>query len=70
MQHYVVIVEDNIFPRLEGPYDLEEERDLAAKHHHQRYRSHNNLFALDIDHEGDPAIWPFSARLLQNEEEE
>lgn len=60
MKRWLVIVENDLEPRLVGPFKSEEERDGMAKFHKEERGDEDGIFPLDIKPDPeDPEIWAY-----------
>ena len=60
MTRWLVVVEDDIEPRLEGPFKNDQTRVAAARDHRTRdLDKRDGLFRLDISASGSPRICHF-----------
>lgn len=62
MKRYLVVVEDDVEPSLEGPFRSERKRVSAAREHRAKdVEKKDGLFRLDISTSGSPLIFHFVA---------
>ena len=63
MTRWLIVVEDDIEPRLEGPFKSDRIRITAAKGHRRKdLDKQDGIFRLDIGASGSPRIYPFASR--------
>jgi hypothetical protein len=63
MTRWLVVVEDDIEPRLEGPFRSDGKRVTAAQEHRTKdLQKRDGLFRLDISVSGSPRINHFVSR--------
>ena len=62
MSRWLVVVEDDVEPRLEGPFRSEGKRIAAARAHREDDpEKRDGLFGLDINASGSPEIYAFAS---------
>ncbi len=60
MTRWLVVVEDDVEPRLEGPFKSDQRRVVAAQEHRRKdFGKRDGLFRLDITTSGSPRIHSF-----------
>jgi len=68
MTRWLVVVEDDLEPRLEGPFKSDKLRvDAAYEHRSKDLQERDGLFRLDISASGSPRISPFISREVNPE---
>jgi len=62
MTRWLVVVEDDIEPRLQGPFRSDRARVMAAQEHRTKdFQKRDGLFRLDIGASGPPRIYSFAS---------
>ena len=62
MTRWLVVVEGDVEPRLEGPFKSERTRVAAARRHRRNdLEKQDGLFELDISGSGSPEICAFAS---------
>ena len=63
MTHWLVVVEDDLEPRLEGPFKSNRRRIRAAQEHRKKdSEKRDGLFRLDVTASGAPRMHSFGCR--------
>jgi len=63
MTRWLIVVEGDIEPHLDGPYKNDQRRTAAARRHRGKdLEKRDGLFRLDISDSGSPHIHAFGAR--------
>lgn len=67
MRRYLIVVEGDVEPRLEGPYDDDTQRlGAALRHREQDEEWKDGMYRLDIDWDGNPTIDSFAGFELES----
>ena len=64
---YLIGVHQGVEPFLRGPFQDEEERDIAAKNIHRKQKVDDSLFWADIEKSGSLIVGPYMARFFLEE---
>jgi hypothetical protein len=68
MTRWLVVVEDDVEPRLEGPFKSDQGRVVAAQEHRKKdFDKRDGLFRLDITASGSPRIYNFVYREVSSQ---
>ena len=70
MKHYLIVVEGDIEPSVEGPFTPKKLAAQARESRKQDPEQQNGLFWLDIDKNGKPKIGAWSGGFFEDEEAE
>jgi hypothetical protein len=65
MTYYLVVVELDVHPVVQGPFGSEERRDQAAKLHKKRCGDTDGIFPLDVTADGIPKMTSYSGLFFQ-----
>ena len=70
MKYYNLVVWSGVSPERFGPYPGEDEQLAAARSlaGNLNIEGEDSLFALDVDDDGEPAVWPYGYRDLAAEQ--
>ena len=66
--HYLIIVEEDVEPRLVGPFFFQESVDQMAREHRAKTRL-DGLYWLLVRDVEDVSIGPFAAGFLEEQDE-
>jgi len=68
MTRWLVVIEDDVEPRLEGPFRSDQSRTtVAGELRATDIEGNNGLFRLDVNAKGVPRIYPFLSHELDSE---
>jgi hypothetical protein len=68
MTRWLVVIEDDLEPRLEGPFKSDLRRVVAAREHRKKdFDRRDGLFQLDITASGIPRMHSFISREISSQ---
>ena len=69
-KYYVLIVEDDIEPFLNGPYMTEASRDTQARKHKKEFSDRDAILWLDINQHGNPTVGSYPSVFFKDVDKE